>query len=93
MKIVKNHFTEPLRIGLAALESAPWKEYKALPPENRELWVRAFIADDLYEELFTEKRRVFGLDAKREEVMDEFELSLAESGKGQSSFPRSIESV
>ena len=79
-----------MRIGPTASESAPWKEYKALSPENRDLWVRAFIADDLYEEFFPRRRRIFGFDAKREEVMNEFESTLVESGKGQSSFPRSV---
>lgn len=89
MKIVKKHFNRSMIVGRAALESAPWKEFKPLTPENRELWVRAFIADDLYDEFFRKDRRIFGFDGKREDVLKEFESALAESGKGQSSFPQS----
>ena len=72
-----------------ASDSPTWKEFKPLSAENRELWVRAFIADDLYDEFFRKDRRNFGFDAKREEVLKEFESTLAESGKGQSSFTQS----
>ena len=90
MKIVKKHFNRPLRTVLAASESTTWKEeFKPLSAENRELWVRAFIADELYEEIFRKDRRIFGFDGKREEVLKEFESTLAESGKGQSFFPQS----
>lgn len=81
MKIVKRHFTKPFRSGESG--SAIWKEYKTLSPENKELWVRAFIADDLYQEFFLKKQRIFGLDVEREEVMKGFELTLENSGKGQ----------
>ena len=88
MKIVKKHFTRPMRMN-AALESAIWKDFKPLSAENRELWVRAIIADDLYDEFFRRDRRNFGFDAKREEVLKDFESNLVHSGKGQSSFPQS----
>ena len=89
MKIVKKHFARPMRIGQVVLESAPWKEFKPLSAENRELWVRALIADDLYEEFFPKDRRIFGFDTRREEALKDFESVLAESGKGQSSIPQS----
>ena len=90
LKIVKKHFTRPMRIGLVALDSVlPWKEYKPLSAENRELWVRALIADDLYNEFFAKDRRIFGFDTKREEVLRDFESVLAKSGKGQSSISQS----
>ena len=89
MKIVKKHFTRPIRMAFVASDSPEWKELKLLSPENRELWVRAFIADDLYDEFFRKDPRKFGFDAKREEVLRDFESALAESGKGQSSFPQS----
>ena len=89
MKSVKRHFSKPMRIGFAASEVASWKEYKLLSPENGELWVRTYIADGLYEEFFAKNRKIFGFDDKREEVMKDFESTLAESGKGQSSFAES----
>ena len=89
MKIVKKHFTRPMRIGLAASDPALWKEFKPLSAENRELWVRAFIADDLYDEFFPKDRRIFGFDNEREEVLKDFESVLAKSGKGQSSISQS----
>ena len=91
MKIVKKYFARTIR-GLSASESPTWKDFKPLSPENRELWVRAYIADDLYNEFF-KKRRIFGFDDEREEVMKEFESTLAKSDKGRSSFPESIGSV
>ena len=93
MKIVKKYFTRTLRPGLAVSDEPNWKEFKPLSPENRELWVRAYIADDLYDEFFPRERRIFGFDKKREEVMGDFESTLEDSGKGQSSFPQSIGSV
>ena len=87
MKIVKKYFTRTLRPGLAVSDEPNWKEFKPLSPENRELWVRAYIADGLYDEFFRRERRIFGFDKKREEVMEDFESTLEDSGKGQSSFP------
>ncbi len=81
MKIVKKHFTKPIRS--AEPDKVLWKEYKPLSPENRELCLRAFIADDLHAEFFNRKQRIFGLDAKREEAMKGFELMLEDSRKGQ----------
>ena len=91
MKIVKKHFTKPLRSTEADI--AIWKDYKPLSPENRELWVRAFIADDLHAEFFNRKQRIFGLDSKREDAMKGFELMLEDSRKGQFLFLHSTESV
>ena len=88
MKIVKKHFTRPMKTALIS-DSVLWKEYKPLSAENRELWVRAIIADDLYDEFFRKDRRIFGFDTKREEVLKDFELVLVESGKGQSSISQS----
>ena len=81
MKIVKKHFTEPHRLTEA--DVVKWKDYKPLSPENRELWVRAFIADDLHLELFDREQRIFGLDSKREHAMKGFEMMLEDSHKGQ----------
>ena len=89
MKIVKKYFTNPMMIGLIASEIDPWEEFMRLSGENRELWVRAFIAHDLYDEFFRKDRMFFGFDAKREKALKDFESILAESGKGQSSFPQS----
>ena len=82
-RCVKKHFTRPLRMGIAELEQSVWSEIKSLSGEIRELWVRASIADDLYEEFFAQERKVFGFDnEERERAMREFESALAESGKG-----------
>ena len=89
MKIVKKHFIRPMRTTLVATDSVSWKEFKPLSAENRELWVRAFIADDLYDEFFSKDRKIFGFDIKREEVLKDFESVLLESGKGQSSVSQS----
>lgn len=75
---------------LSASEQPSWKEFKLLSAENRELWVRAYIADDLYEEFFRKKRMIFGFDDGRDVAMRDFESTLLESGKGQSSFSQSI---
>lgn len=91
MKIVKNHFTKPLRFTEA--DMGKWKDYKPLSPENRELWVRAFIADDLHVEFFKRGQRIFGLDSKQEDAMKGFELMLEESRKGQFLFLQSTGSV
>ena len=80
-KIVKKHFTKPLRSTGGDVVS--WKDYKPLTPENRELWVRALIADDLYAEFFSRKQSIFGLDPEREDAMKDFEMMLEESHKGQ----------
>lgn len=81
MKIVKKHFTKPFRP--AESDKAIWKDFKPLSPENRELLVRGFIADYLHGDFFPRKHKIFGLDAKREGVMRDFELMLEESDKGQ----------
>ena len=91
MRIVKKHFANPFRPGES--RSAVWQEYKTLSPENKELWVRAFIADELYQEFFLKKHRIFGLDAQREELMKGFELALKSSGEGQSPYAQPTGSV
>ena len=84
-RCVKKHFTRPLRMGIAALEQSVWSEIKPLSGEIRELWVRASIADDLYEEFFAQERKVFGFDdEERERAMREFESALTKRGKGPS---------
>lgn len=91
MKIVKKHFTKLFRSTEA--DMVVWKDYKPLSPENKELWVRAFIADDLHHEFFMRKQRIFGLDSKHEDVMKGFELMLEDSRKGQFIFLHSTRSV
>ena len=81
MKIVKKHFTKPFRSAEVAINT--WKGFQALSPENKELWVRAFIADELYAAFFGRRRKVFGLDSKREDAMKGFEQMLEDSHKGQ----------
>ena len=93
LRIVKKHFTQSMNIKVTALESAPWKEYRPLSRENRQLWIQAFIADDLYEQFFSGKRRIFGFNAEQEQVLQDIESTLTKSGKGQSSIPQSTRSV
>ena len=44
MRVVKRHFTKSL---VGDSDRPNWKEYKSLSPENRELWIRAWFADEL----------------------------------------------
>ena len=85
--VKKEHFNGPMRAGQVSQESATWREFEPLFIENRKFYIRAFVTNDLHDKFFRKDRRIFGFDAKREEVLKKFESILTESGKGQSSFP------
>ena len=91
LRIVKKHFTRPMNVELKALESAPWKDYHPLSRENRQLWIQAFIADDLFEQFFSGKRKLFGFDAEQEQVLQDIESTLTKSGRGQTPFQSLLE--
>ena len=81
MHTVRKYFSQPPKT--VSVKESSLKEYAGLSPENRELWVRAFIAGELFKEFFRSDRKVFGLGGKREDAMEEFEKRLISSGKGR----------
>jgi len=72
MRIVKKHYTYQ---GKASSIKLKWKEYNTYNPENRELFLRALIADRLFKHLFSTElgRGLFGLDRETESSMGELE--------------------
>ena len=81
MTTVKRHFQQPFEAKES--EMNVWRSYRVLSAENKELWVRGQIASRLYTAFF-KNQKLFGLDAKREDMMRDFEMDLERSGRGWS---------
>lgn len=71
MRIVKKHFA-------ASGVKTKWKQYNSLRPDDRDLWLRALIADRMYTQLFHPTARLFGLNEEREKPQIELESKLLE---------------